>query len=82
MEDNININNKNKMIAGNYLPAIISVIILVGFDQISKLIINSNLSLYDSIIIIPNVLDIHYIINNGAAWGILKDKQILTELQL
>ncbi|MBR1599048.1 MAG: signal peptidase II [Lachnospiraceae bacterium] len=76
-----NNNNNNKInsnkIAGKLIPAIISVILLVSFDQITKYLVDSNMFLYDYISIIPNVLDIHYIINNGAAWGLLENKQIL-----
>lgn len=69
--------NNKYMIAGSYLPAIISIIILVFFDQISKFYITTNFQLYDSIPIINNVIELHYIRNYGAAWGILQNKQIL-----
>lgn len=72
-----NSNYTNNRIAGKLIPAIISVILLVSFDQITKHLVTSNMLLYDSISIIPNVLDIHYIVNYGAAWGLLQNKQLL-----
>ena len=65
------------MIAGKIIPAIISVILLIAFDQITKYIIDHSMKLYDSIPVIPEILDIHYIRNSGAAWGIFQNKQIL-----
>lgn len=69
--------HKKRFIVGNaYLPAIISFLILVFFDQLTKYLIDHNMKLYDSIPIIKNVFEIHYIRNSGAAWGIFKDKQL------
>ncbi len=70
-------NKKPSMIAGKIIPAIISVILLIAFDQITKYIIDHSMKLYDSIPVIPEILDIHYIRNSGAAWGIFQNKQIL-----
>lgn len=67
----------NNMIAGRIIPAIISVVILTVIDQISKLYIIKTMELYDSIPVIDGILDIHYIRNAGAAWGIFQNKQIL-----
>ena len=69
--------HKKKSIAGNALPAIISFLILVLIDQLTKYLINHNMDLYDSIPVINNIFEIHYIRNSGAAWGILENKQIL-----
>ena len=76
MNDHNNAISNNK-IAGKIIPAIISVIILVSFDQIAKNIVDNHLSLYDSIDVIPDILQIYYIRNSGAAWGILQNMQIL-----
>ena len=65
------------MIAGKIIPAIISVVLLTIIDQISKLYIIKTMELYDSIPVIDGILDIHYIRNAGAAWGIFQNKQIL-----
>lgn len=76
-----NVNNKliptNKMIAGRILPAIISFMVLVFLDQFSKTLIVNRLGLGESIPIIENVFELHYIRNTGTAWGLLADKQIL-----
>lgn len=65
------------IIAGRYIPAIISVIILTFIDQITKYYIAGHLEIYDSIPVIKDVFEIHYIRNSGAAWGLLQDRQIL-----
>lgn len=72
-----NLLHKGNVIAGSVLPAIISFLILVSLDQITKYIIMQNMGLYDSIPVIQNVFEIYYIRNTGAAWGILADKQVL-----
>ena len=76
MNDHNNAISNNK-IAGKIIPAIISVIILVSFDQIAKNIVDNHFSLYGSIDVIPDILQIYYIRNSGAAWGILQNMQIL-----
>ena len=55
----IKITNKQKKIAGSYLPAILSFIILVFIDQIMKYYIDKNMDLYDSIPIWKDGLEIH-----------------------
>lgn len=70
-------NSGNKMIAGRVIPAIISVVILIIIDQISKMHIINTMELFDSIPVINGVLDIHYIRNAGAAWGMFQNKQIM-----
>ena len=69
--------NNKSMIAGKVLPAIISIVILVLFDQLTKNYIDTNMELYDSIPIIKDIFEIHYIRNAGAAWGIMQNKQFL-----
>ena len=46
---------------------------VVILDQVSKLIVKTNMRLGESFNFIPNILDIHYIENKGASFGILKD---------
>ncbi len=71
-------NNSNKsMIAGNVLPAIISIIILVITDQLSKYFIVNKLELDEAIPVIDGVFEIRYIRNAGAAWGVFQNKQII-----
>lgn len=55
---------------------VIYVIILVAFDQITKLIARTTLSSGD-VDIIPGVLQLHLLFNTGAAFSILTGKTIL-----
>lgn len=66
----------NIQIAGNYIPAIFSFLILVAIDQLTKYLVDHNMELNASIPILKDVFEIHYIRNPGAAWGILADKQM------
>ena len=43
----------------------------VGLDQLTKLLVSHNMSLYESISVIPSVFNITYIHNKGAAFGML-----------
>ena len=51
-------------------------LILVIIDFLIKILIKSNLKLYQSIIIIPSFFRITYVENSGAAFSILQGKQI------
>ena len=51
--------------------------IVVLLDQFIKYIVIKNMALLESISIIPNFFNIHYVQNTGAAWGIMKDKTII-----
>lgn len=70
------LNHRNK-IAGNYIPATFSFIILVFIDQFVKYLVDSHIPLYESVEILPDIFELRYIQNPGAAWGVLKDKQYL-----
>lgn len=67
--------HKTNVIAGKLLPAILSFFILVGIDQFVKYLITTRMELFESIPVIHNVFEIHYIRNPGAAWGIFANKQ-------
>lgn len=69
--------NNKSMIAGRFLPAIISIIILVFIDQFTKYLAEKYIGYRSSISLIDNTLELYYIRNSGAAWGILENKQIL-----
>ncbi len=58
---------------------IISIVILL-IDIASKLIVKTNLHLYESISIIPNFFNITYVVNDGAAFSILRGNQILLSI--
>lgn len=76
IDHNINLMSKKK-IAGSYLLAILSFVLLVLIDQLSKYYITTSMRLHDAIAVVDNVLEIHYIQNRGAAWGLLENQQIL-----
>ncbi len=68
--------NHDKQIAVACLLAILSFFVLVGIDQATKYWIDRNMELYSSIPVIRDVFEIHYIRNEGAAWGIFAQKQL------
>jgi signal peptidase II len=59
------------------LLGILSVSILVFIDQFTKIIAKSNLENTDGFPIIKGVFRLLYLENTGAAFGILKDQQII-----
>lgn len=75
-DHNSNLISKKK-IAGSYLLAILSFVILVVIDQLSKYYITSSMKLHDAIPLIEGVLEIHYIHNPGAAWGLFENQHLL-----
>lgn len=48
---------------------------IILFDQITKRLVQTKMHLFQSIPVIPKVLHFTFIINTGAAFGILKGKQ-------
>ena len=56
------------------LIVLISVILGgIALDQLTKILVDKLMDLYDSITIIPGMLNITYIQNEGAAFGMLSD---------
>ena len=51
--------------------------LVIAADLITKHLVVSGMELNSTITVIPGVFDLTYIINRGAAWGVLADKQIL-----
>lgn len=45
----------------------------IGIDQLTKILVSSNMEVYESIPVIPKVFDITYIHNKGAAFGMLSN---------
>ena len=43
----------------------------IGIDQLTKILVSSNMEVFESIPVIPKVFDITYIHNKGAAFGML-----------
>lgn len=68
--------NKNKTFQ-SYMYAVIWGVIAIFIDQITKWLVVHNLKGKDSITIIPNVFELHYLENRGAAFGMLQNKQII-----
>lgn len=54
-----------------YTLAIVTAILFLIIDQITKYIVISNMQLYDTIPFINGIMDFTYIHNTGGAWGIL-----------
>lgn len=58
---------------GFRLHYIILPVALIIIDQLTKYFISNNLEIGEEIIVIPGIFNIQYIINKGAALGILND---------
>jgi len=54
------------------IPFIIAALVII-LDQISKYIVKTNMDLYQSFNFIKHIIDIHYIENEGASLGMLKN---------
>ncbi len=52
-------------------------IMFLTIDILSKVLVKTNLNLYDSITLIPNFFNITYVLNDGAAFSLFQGKQIL-----
>jgi len=57
-----------------YILALVTGLAVVGIDQLTKYIIMQNFALGEGCDFIKGVIDIHYIHNRGAAWGMLSGK--------
>ena len=58
---------------------IISLILFI-IDILIKILVKTNLSVYESITLIPNFFNITYVINDGAAFSILEGKQVFLSI--
>lgn len=59
------------------LYSLILILILIALDQFTKVLAVRHLMNKPDIILIPNVLQLHYLENTGAAFSILEGKQIV-----
>ena len=59
---------------GRILVLIAAVVVVA--DQLSKGMVRAWLPLYDSVTVIPNLLDLRYVRNTGAAFGLLNSADI------
>lgn len=66
-----------KNTAGNIIFAIISSVFLIVLDQITKLVAVAHLKGQNSFVLIPDVFELHYLENRGAAFGILQGQKWL-----
>ena len=57
-----------------YIIAMLSGVGIVCLDQYTKYYINANYESLHSHTLIPKIIDIVYVRNTGAAWGMLKDQ--------
>ena len=57
------------------LAAIVGLLLLLIFDQWTKLLAISHLKGKADIELLPGVFSLHYLENHGAAFGILRDQQ-------
>lgn len=51
------------------------ILLLTGFDQLTKQLARTNLKNAPDVILIDRVLQLHYLENRGAAFGILQNRQ-------
>lgn len=59
----------------SYIFAVIFTVLIVVADQISKYLVITNFALGDSVPLIEGIINLTYIHNNGAAFGILKNQR-------
>ena len=55
---------------------VVYIILLVAFDQVTKLAITSKLALFESIEIIKGFFSLTYVTNTGAGWSILEGQMV------
>ena len=71
-------NNKNKYRVSPRLPAwVISTVMLLTLDQLTKHIASASLKKEADFVIIRGVLQLHYLENRGAAFGMFHGKQLV-----
>ena len=57
-----------------YILALLFGLAVIGADQYTKYFISANNTLAESHTLIPKIIDITYVRNTGAAWGMLSDR--------
>lgn len=55
---------------------LITLMMIVVFDQITKILVSTNMNLFDSIEIINGFFNLTYVQNTGAAWSILEGNMV------
>jgi signal peptidase II len=64
---------RGDMMTRKYVIFSITLLVVLLLDQLTKIIINSSFTLYESLNIIPGLFNLTYIRNPGAAFGFLAD---------
>ena len=64
---------RGDMMTRKYVIFSITLLVVLLLDQLTKIIINSSFTLYESLSIIPGLFNLTYIRNPGAAFGFLAD---------
>ncbi|MBO7519364.1 MAG: signal peptidase II [Clostridia bacterium] len=57
-----------------YILALVFGLLVIGIDQYTKYFISANYALLESHAFIPKIINITYVRNTGAAWGMLSDR--------
>lgn len=60
-----------------YILPILLIALLTAFDQLTKYMVTSSFALYESRVVIKNILSFTYIRNAGVAWGMFQGKRIV-----
>ncbi len=55
----------------SYVLAGVTALLLLGIDQIAKILVSTNFALYDEFPLVKGLLNFYYIHNTGGAWGVL-----------
>lgn len=66
-----------KKIVMKYILPLIAILALAGFDQLVKFWTIKYIELHDKIVIWEGVFELTHIRNEGMAWGLLQNQQIL-----
>lgn len=56
-----------------YIIAIVTASMVIFVDQLTKWLVMNRMSMHDTIVVIPNFLSLHYLVNPGAAFGMFRD---------
>jgi signal peptidase II len=69
--------NQKKQVWVRYILGALGSLLLILFDQFTKYLAVAKLKDSASAVLIPGVFELHYLENQGAAFGILQGKKIL-----
>lgn len=70
------IKSRNKKSGKRCLFALFLLILLILIDQCAKYFVDRNMELYERKPLLDPIIELEYIRNPGAAWGILANKQV------